>query len=93
VDDRAFWVFGGWLISTGAAVAVSGAGPVGRLITGLVFVCWGVLIGLNYRGLAEAMPSRMFWTDVSVARHRLGFALFGIVGLVVSIFSVADLIT
>jgi hypothetical protein len=62
------------------------------LITGLVFLCWGVLIGLNYHGLAEAMPSRMFWTDVSVARYRLGFALFAIVGLVVSISAFAALI-
>ena len=79
-------VFIGWLVS-GAVVFVcfaSGLGPL-WIVAGLLITAWGVAVATNYRGAADAMPSRTgfgpFWQETSRGMIRFIFTFFALWGI------------
>jgi hypothetical protein len=80
------WIFPAWLL-TGAIVCLTVVWDARALevVAGLLLVGWGLLISTNYRGAADAMPSRFgfgpLWQETSRAMTRVIFGFFGLVGL------------
>jgi len=78
-------VFGGWLL-TGAVVMLlffSNA-PALWMLAGFLLFIWGILVAVNFRGLADAFPRRLgigpFWQETSRANLRAIFAFFALWG-------------
>jgi hypothetical protein len=89
------FVFIAWLL-TGLAVIVlvmTGAGTA-RVVAGVLLIAWGSAVATNYRGVADAMPTRMgvgpLWQDTSPAMIRLVFAFFALVGILFLISGVSS---
>jgi hypothetical protein len=79
-------IFLGWLV-TGLIVFgcfVSGVGLL-WVVGGVLIATWGVAVAWNYRGMADAMPTRTgfgpFWQETSRGMIRLTFAFFTLWGV------------
>ncbi|MGZ3356353.1 MAG: hypothetical protein ACXVRK_03385 [Gaiellaceae bacterium] len=90
-----YWMVSG-LIALGFWAASSGRPSGLWIVTGLIFLGWGVPVATNWRGAADAMPKTTgfgpFRTTTSPAMLRLifsGFALSGTVILIAGVVALA----
>jgi hypothetical protein len=79
-------IFLSWLL-TGLIVFgcfVSGVGLL-WVAAGLLIAAWGVAVAANYRGTADAMPTRTgfgpFWQETSRGMIRFIFSFFALWGV------------
>lgn len=67
-----------------------------KIAGGLLWVAWAVVLVANYRGAAEAMPTRWglgpIWQEQSRGSLRLTYAVFGLVGLLLVYTGIAQLV-
>src|SRR5690242_6522081 len=94
---RSRLVVAAWIVS-GLVVFVLfvwGSG-LGLMLAGLIFFVWGVVMALNYKGLADAMPRRWrlgpFWQETSPAMTRLIFGFFAFWGATVFVAGLSRII-
>jgi hypothetical protein len=78
-------IFMSWL-ATGllvVALIASGSGAA-WIVAGTLLCGWGWGVATNYRGVADALPTRFgiggFWQETSRAMIRLTFAVFALIG-------------
>ena len=79
-------MFVSWLV-TGLIVLVlvaSGSG-VAWVVAGVLLCGWGSAVATNYRGMADALPTRFgvgpLWQETSPGMIRLTFAFFALIGV------------
>jgi hypothetical protein len=83
------WLFTGIVIFL---LFLTGSG-LAWLVVGLLLLGWGLAVASNYRGIADAMPTRHgigpFWQQTSPAMLRLMFAFFAVMGVLFLIEGIA----
>ena len=94
---RRRWIVTAWF-ATGAIVFVTIASDSAILhaFAGLLLVAWGLVMTTNYRGAADAFPTRFgigpIWQETSRGMLRVSFGFFGLCGLLLLYSGVAKMV-